>query len=81
MSVVSAEPSESERNIAMSLRREIEKEVARRELDYDDVAELLGVMPVAVEALFSRQVWPLGVCVRVASALGLDVRIDVQARR
>jgi hypothetical protein len=80
MSVTSTEPTATELELSQALRDAVDVQIEAKRLNREDLADRLGVMPIAIDVLFARRRWPLPVGVRVASALGLDLRIDITPR-
>lgn len=74
------EKSTVERDASKLVREAVLREIERRGLAVDEIAELLEVMPTGVNVLLKRPDWPIEVALRMAEALDVDVTFAVQER-
>lgn len=72
------EKSTLERDASKLLREAVLKEIDRRGLTVEEIAELLNVMPTGASVLLKRSQWSIEVALRVAEALGVNVRFAIQ---
>ena len=79
MSSSIAQPSPRELEFGRELRSLALAEIARRHLTKDELAESLGMLPIGIEMLLQRTIWPIEVGMRVAEAVGVDVRFEMSA--
>lgn len=70
--------SEREIQLQNKLKTIVEKEVKDKNYDNNFLAKKLGLLPSGVSLLFERQSWSLGIGIRVAIALGLEVNLEVK---
>lgn len=73
-------PTELERNAARDIRIACQRAIAESDDRGITAAASLDLSPADVERLLRRDDWTLPGALRVADALGLDVRLDVQVR-
>lgn len=73
-------PTELERTAARHLRVACQRAIAESDDRRVAAAASLDLRPADVERLLRRDDWTLPGALRVADALGLDVRLDVQVR-
>ena len=67
------EPGKMERRVGEKLRSYVLSEIEKRSMDEGDLAEVLGLFPVAARKLVERESWSLETGIRVAESLGLDL--------
>jgi hypothetical protein len=67
-------PSEQELKLAALLRKCILDEVQSKHFDRNQLAQLLELFPSGVGGLMQQTTWSLELAVRVADALGIDVK-------
>jgi plasmid maintenance system antidote protein VapI len=72
------EKSTLERDASKLVRDAALKEIARRSLTVDEIAELLNIMPTGASVLLKRADWALDTALRIAEALDVDVRFAIQ---
>jgi hypothetical protein len=78
MSMSIGEPSSRELELASQLRSAAEAEIQRRGISDDELANELGMLPVGVQVLRRRTVWPLNVAIRVAAAVSLEINLQTK---
>jgi hypothetical protein len=66
-------PSQQELALAKMVRERVLAEVASRQFDKEQLANVLDLYPSGVGGLLRETDWSLEVAVRVADALGIDV--------
>lgn len=69
----------AEHDLEDQLREQVLREIRRRRLAPDEIAESLGMMVPSVELLLGRQTWPLETSLRVARGLGMKVKVVAQS--
>jgi hypothetical protein len=62
------------------LRDELVEHMRERELEEQDIADLVGLLPSGAEALMARRDWSLAMCLRVADSLDVEVHPSVAPR-
>jgi hypothetical protein len=67
-----------EREVGKRVRQAVLDKIQHEQMSDEQFAEKLGFMPSSARLLRERETWPLDVAVRVAAALGLEVRVDVR---
>lgn len=72
------EKSTVERDASKLVREAVLREVERRGLTVDEIAELLNIMPTGASVLLKRPDWAIDVALRIAEALDVDVRFAIQ---
>jgi hypothetical protein len=75
MSLSISEPSHREIEFQRELRDLAIERIERDSLTSEQLAERLGMLPIGVEMLLERPTWTVGVGLRVAEALDLDIRL------
>lgn len=68
-------PSPTELDVTRSLREAILEQVLIRDLDNNEIAKCLGLLPVGAEVLLNKKSWSLETCFRFADALGMRVYV------
>jgi len=76
MSMNIAEPTPRELAFATQLRELAVRQIDRRDISVDEIAERLQMLPLGVEMLLNRGSWSVEVGIRVTEALGVDVRLE-----
>lgn len=71
----------SEDRFRRALREQLVARIEEQQLDIDELAERVGMLPSGAQALMGRHDWTLRTCLRVAESLGVDVRPTVEDRR
>lgn len=66
-----------ERNASHSVRTAVMREIERRGLTPDDLAEVLNLMPTGAKVLLKRPSWPIDLALRIAEALEIEVHFDI----
>ena len=79
MSLSIAQPSPRELELGRELRSLAIAEIDRRNLTTADLAESLSMLPIGIEMLLQRTVWPIEIGIRVAEAIGVNVRLEMFA--
>lgn len=74
------EPSERETKIKDGLRSVIQKTIDEKHLSLEQLADLLGLLPVGAEVLLHRE-WDFETCFRLAEVVGLEVEVIVKGKR
>ncbi len=70
----------SEEQFRRLLRDQLVQQIHDRELDVDQLAETIGMLPSGAQALMARRDWTLRTCLRVAQSLDVDVRPRLERR-
>jgi len=73
------EQTTKERELAAAIREAVLVEIQRRGMGASDLSELLGLLPSGAELLLQESEWPLDVGIRVAAALGLELKVSARA--
>ena len=78
MTTAISAPIDLEQQLALQIRRACEAEIARRDLQTDDLAKLLDLLPLGVDICFARS-WELEKAIRIADVLGLTINIAIES--
>lgn len=71
------ELSQKSLEIKTSLQKLVRDEIEKKALTNEQLAGRLGLLPVGVESLLSRQEWSLDTAFQVADAIGLRIHFSV----
>jgi len=71
--------TELESPLESELRVKVLAEIERRAMSERDLADLLGIYPLAVRALVLEHEWDWPTAIRIANALGMRVEMNVVA--
>lgn len=63
-----------------ALRDQLVVRVEELQLDIDELAEAVGMLPTGAQALLARRDWTLRTCLHVADSLGVDVHPMLEHR-
>jgi plasmid maintenance system antidote protein VapI len=72
------EKSTVERDASKLLKEAVSREIDRRNLTIEEIAELLNIMPTGANVLLKRSNWSIDVALRIAEALNVDVRFAIE---
>lgn len=70
----------SEDRFRRHLRDQLVQQIRERDLDVDQLADTVGMLPSGAQALMARRDWTLGTCLRVADSLDVEVRPSLERR-
>lgn len=62
------------------LRDQLVGRIEERQLELEEFAEAVGMLPTGAQALLSRRDWTLRTCLHVAESLGIDIRLMLECR-
>jgi hypothetical protein len=74
---MSLEQTEKGRSARSYLREQICARIAKDNVTPDQLAERLGLLPVGAEVLLARDEWSLDTALRIAEAVGLEVKLEI----
>ena len=64
-----------------TLQAQVRHEIAQRSMSPEQLAGLLGLLPVGVEVLLAHPDWSLDMSLQIADALGLEVEFKLKKIR
>lgn len=72
------EPAKNEIEVSSLLQNEVKRKIDEKNLDEQQIAEKLDLLPSGAEALLQKDNWPIETAFRVASAFDIDMSIDLK---
>lgn len=71
-------PAKKEIQVSNKLRSEVKRRIKENNLNDEEVAMKLDLLPSGVESLFSKEQWPIDTAFRVAAAFDVPMSIAVR---